>query len=47
MAGLSVSVIRLFAFQIIAVDTLGIRQEFTEKYYISDLKCYDLILEYP
>jgi hypothetical protein len=46
MAGLSVSVTGLFAFQIIAVNTLDIRQEFTEKYYISDLGYYDLILGY-
>ena len=46
MAGLSVSIIGLFVFQIIAVDTLGTRQEFIEKYYISDLRYYDLILGY-
>jgi hypothetical protein len=47
MTGLNVSVIKLFVFQTIAVDTLDIRQEFTKKYYIFDLGCYDLILGYP
>jgi hypothetical protein len=46
MAGLSVRVIKLFIFQIIAVNTLGTRQEFIEKYYVSDLGYYNLILGY-
>jgi hypothetical protein len=47
MAGLNVPITRLFALQIIAVDTLNTRQEFIKKYYISDLGYYDLILKYP
>jgi hypothetical protein len=46
MAGLSVPVIKLFIFQIIAVDTLSTRQEFIKKYYVFDLEYYDLILKY-